>query len=328
MHLRSLKTKFILYIIPLVLFVALSFLAFFIYRSNYFIKKELTDFGFHLARDLSYASELAIASEDPILLQAPFEGTFQEKDVVSVTVYNKKGNIVASKKKVEIEERIPKDVLEALLQEKKALKRSCYTQDREEIYNFYSPVLISEISVPGTTEVRKVIGFIRVGLSFKKIEIQAREILILGLSITGLLVLSGGFISTFLAGNLIKPIVLLHKGAEIIGKGNLDYKVDIKTGDEIEQLANEFNRMTEGLKKSRDELQEAKTSLEVKIKARTGELEKLTQALEDKVQQRTKELQERINQLERFRKLTVGRELKMVELKKRIKELEEKTKGF
>lgn len=57
-----------------------------------------------------------------------------------------------------------------------------------------------------------------------------------------------------------------------------------------------------------------------------SELKKLQYILEEKVQERTRELQERIKQLERFRKATVGRELKMIELKKKIKRLEKKLK--
>lgn len=43
--------------------------------------------------------------------------------------------------------------------------------------------------------------------------------------------------------------------------------------------------------------------------------------MEKKVKIRTKELQERIDELERFHDLTVGREIKMLELKKEIKKL-------
>ncbi len=42
-------------------------------------------------------------------------------------------------------------------------------------------------------------------------------------------------------------------------------------------------------------------------------------SLEQKVQERTKELQQRVEELERFRKLTIGRELKMIELKKKLR---------
>lgn len=77
-------------------------------------------------------------------------------------------------------------------------------------------------------------------------------------------------------------------------------------------------------------LEEAKTSLEIRIQARTRELQELTEKLEGQVQGRTKELQDKITELERFSRLAVGRELKMIELKKEIKKLKEeseKSKG-
>jgi len=49
---------------------------------------------------------------------------------------------------------------------------------------------------------------------------------------------------------LIIPLRKLARGAEIIGGGNLDYKVTINTGDEIEELANSFNKMAVDLKKT------------------------------------------------------------------------------
>ncbi len=75
------------------------------------------------------------------------------------------------------------------------------------------------------------------------------------------------------------------------------------------------------LKVKTEELEEAKSVLEIKVQARTKELEELAQDLEEKVKQRTKELQKRIDELERFHRLTVGRELKMLDLKKEIRKL-------
>jgi len=46
--------------------------------------------------------------------------------------------------------------------------------------------------------------------------------------------------------------------------------------------------------------------------------------LEEQVKERTKELQEKVEELERFHRLAVGRELKMIELKKEIEKLKKK----
>jgi len=50
--------------------------------------------------------------------------------------------------------------------------------------------------------------------------------------------------------------------------------------------------------------------------------------LEKKVKERTKELQERLNELENFSRLTVGRELKMIELKKELEQLKAKKQNI
>ena len=51
------------------------------------------------------------------------------------------------------------------------------------------------------------------------------------------------------------------------------------------------------------------------------EIKALQENLEEKIKKRTKELQEKIEELERFHNLTVGRELKLIELKKENKRL-------
>lgn len=67
-------------------------------------------------------------------------------------------------------------------------------------------------------------------------------------------------------------------------------------------------------------------ALELETDRLYAELEKTKTALEEKVRERTKELIKRIGELEKMQQLTVGRELKMIELKKQIKRLEGKLK--
>jgi len=74
-----------------------------------------------------------------------------------------------------------------------------------------------------------------------------------------------------LARRLTAPIHKLHKGTEIIGQGNLDYKVGTNAKDEIGQLTRAFDCMTDNLKKtttSRDELGAVNQQLQAEIAER------------------------------------------------------------
>lgn len=58
------------------------------------------------------------------------------------------------------------------------------------------------------------------------------------------------------ARRLVRPIRLLHEGTQRIGIGNLDHQLNLKTGDEIEELAQAFNRMTANLRQSFSQLEQ------------------------------------------------------------------------
>ena len=82
------------------------------------------------------------------------------------------------------------------------------------------------------------------------------------------------------------------------------------------------------LVKVQSQLEEAKTSLEIRVAARTRELRNLTENLEKDVKTRTQEASEKVEELEKFQKFSIGRELKMVELKQRIRKLEKELEQY
>jgi len=59
-----------------------------------------------------------------------------------------------------------------------------------------------------------------------------------------------------LARRMTGPIRAVAAGAELIGMGQLDYRIDVRTGDELEGLARQFNRMAADLQKSYVELEQ------------------------------------------------------------------------
>jgi PAS domain S-box-containing protein len=73
----------------------------------------------------------------------------------------------------------------------------------------------------------------------------------------GLLALLIGAFAVIIIRNIAYPLTRLQEGTEMIARGNLSYKTDLKGRDEIGRLSAAFDLMTENLKKitvSRDEL--------------------------------------------------------------------------
>src|SRR5260221_2007649 len=89
------------------------------------------------------------------------------------------------------------------------------------------------------------------------------------------IVLAGALIFAMLAGvflarRMVGPIRALSAGAERIGSGDFAQRISIRTGDELEGLANQFNDMG-------SRLQESYADLENKVEQRTAELSETLQ---------------------------------------------------
>ena len=72
-------------------------------------------------------------------------------------------------------------------------------------------------------------------------------------------------VSLILARTMVKPIRALQAGAAQFGEGNLTGRIAVRTGDELEGLAEQFNSMA-------GKLQESYAGLERKVEERTHEL--------------------------------------------------------
>jgi len=81
------------------------------------------------------------------------------------------------------------------------------------------------------------------------------------------------------ANYVVRPLQDLRQGVKLIGFGNLNHRLAIRTGDEIQELADEFNEMA-------FKLQTAYTHLEQKVAERTEQLaavNKITRTISSKL---------------------------------------------
>lgn len=95
------------------------------------------------------------------------------------------------------------------------------------------------------------------------------------------------FFMLFVVSFFLRPLRKLKEATEEVGKGNLSYRSDINTGDELEELSLSFNKMAEKLEKTINNIEA--------------------------------EIEKRTNKLAKINKVMIGREKKMTELKKQVK---------
>jgi PAS domain S-box-containing protein len=103
----------------------------------------------------------------------------------------------------------------------------------------------------------------------------------------GLLALLIGAFAVIIIRNITYPLTRLQEGTEMIARGNLSYKTDLRSHDEIGRLSHAFDAMTESLKKitvSRDQLNqeiEGRKRKEEELRAVSSYQESLLSAIPD-----------------------------------------------
>ncbi len=107
----------------------------------------------------------------------------------------------------------------------------------------------------------------------------------------------GFLISMIISKHFTSRIITLADFANRFKKGDEVGKLKVSNGDEIGELANTLNIAVGSAKENEKKLERQKNELDKRVRIRTAELEKFNQA-------------------------AINRELKMIELKKKIKQLE------
>lgn len=98
--------------------------------------------------------------------------------------------------------------------------------------------------------------------------------IVLGLALASLLV------SLLLAQRMTVPLRRLQRAAEKLGLGDLDYRVEVKGGEELRGLAASFNRMADALQSSQELLEE-------RVRERAAELRTMNEMITSLVRSRS-----------------------------------------
>jgi len=129
--------------------------------------------------------------------------------------------------------------------------------DENPFLTIISPINISG-NLSGTYEI--VLSMIPPKMSH---DTHIRYIILIGVASIFILIFSLLFL---LRRAVVKPIMEFRDKAKLIGKGNLDTQLVIKTNDELGELAEAFNEMSQDLKESRGKIEEYNKILEDLLK--------------------------------------------------------------
>ncbi len=135
------------------------------------------------------------------------------------------------------------------------------------------------VNLPGLS---KPLGFLVIGVSEERIESQLKQItyrlgiisVFLFLTLTGIIYL--------LSDKIVKPIKELSQKIGKFASGDYTVRSDIKTGDEIGDLSENFNRMADKINEQILSIEEYSKNLEKMVEERTEELLAALDNIKDK----------------------------------------------
>jgi len=124
------------------------------------------------------------------------------------------------------------------------------------------------------------LGVIQTGLSLAELDAGQSELRdrVIWISVLAALMVCGAG-SAFVWRRVYRPVDELLAGTRELARGNLDYRVPIRSRDQIGVLATSFNRMASELGYAREELSAWAGTLRDRVREKTEEMESLNASL-------------------------------------------------
>jgi signal transduction histidine kinase/HAMP domain-containing protein len=291
----GLKMRFVLIISSLILFASVILSGFLIKKQSELIQRELEKRGESLVKNLAYNSEYGVLVENKDLLLNLIKGLALQEDVAYIIIQDRDGNILAQlgSQKFPPSSLGQKKSVTSQAFEKKDLFTKHYEEEKGGGFcNFSYPIQTTKVlrskeevgiifNQPAGLGVKEEkIGVAHVGVSLANMRKEIASMKNIIVLLTALVVGIGILLTIFLVNIIVQPIQKLVFATDKVANGDLAQMVKVRRKDEIGKLASAFNRMTNSLKESRNQIEEYNRTLENKVKERTTDLERTTRVLQ------------------------------------------------
>jgi PAS domain S-box-containing protein len=244
-----LKTRLILYSTLLIILLMVFVIFFVEKRQSEIIQEEAKKRGMAIAKNLAAVSMNALLTYNYVSLEQNAEKVALEEDIVYVIIHDKENKVAVFSQHDERQGMVLTDEVSqnAMMAKEPLIQSTLYGEKKTRILDISIPVYIKES--------QEKWGTIRIGLSLERMAnliLKTRlNLLLLGLFAIVLGILG----SIFFARRITQPISKLVETTIAAARGDLDQVIDIRTGDEIEELGQNFNHMIQQIQVHRNELE-------------------------------------------------------------------------
>ena len=214
--------------------------------ANYY--QELLNHGITIAKTASQNFKHGISTEDRDALQRALQGLSKDADISYITVLNAGGRILASIT-FQTSAEIPDAQHEGEALGGQVSHRDHTGRDGRKYLEILMPVAASAGGVqdplPKSAALpdQKAIGYIRLGLSQESLRSKVRNLVASTTLFASALVIAGSLLSIYLSRRITHPLSRLKEAAMELAKGNFDMPIEIRTTDDIADLARSFDHM-------------------------------------------------------------------------------------
>jgi PAS domain S-box-containing protein len=261
MHFRNmrLRTKLALSVVCLVVLLTAVVMVVVEYRERKAIEAQVRKRGMTIARNLAAVSTNALLTYNFVLLEQHVGRLAQEEDVVYVIILDREGRVAAHSHRSDLQGQHLRDPASQKAMDASAPLIQSGVDPRQGN--------ILEVAIPVfPTDGRDKWGTVRVAISLQGMygEIQRTRLTIVIFGIVAALV--GCLAALILARRITSPLEKLRAGALAVAGGDLAHRIDVRSADEIGELAMTFNRMTNDLQAQQAALQEANHELDAQLR--------------------------------------------------------------
>ncbi|MBD3272161.1 MAG: HAMP domain-containing protein, partial [Elusimicrobia bacterium] len=242
---KSLRTRFIAMVSMLICLI-LMFVGYVINNQvRDQVIKQMKNKGEALAKNIAANSTEALLTGDELSLGVYVDKMSEDPSIVYAMILDDRGKVITHSDLSVKKGSAFKDLVSLrAINSDKPLIQDGYS----ERYGNYI-----DVAMPMMRDNTRI-GIVRIGFSHREITEASKRLRNTIAIIACAGVLMGILTTWFLISRITRPLQQLTRGAEIVGGGNLDYRINLFSRDEIGQLANSFNKMTTKLKTAQEEL--------------------------------------------------------------------------